>query len=57
MAREEGVLTGISSGANLVAASRIAKQEVEAGRRAVIVTIICDGADKYLSEHFWDDQN
>jgi len=27
------------------------------GRPGVVVTILCDGADKYLSEHFWDDQD
>lgn len=56
-AREEGLLMGISSGGNLVAAFEIAKREAAAGRFAVIVTVICDGAVKYLSEHFWDDQN
>jgi S-sulfo-L-cysteine synthase (O-acetyl-L-serine-dependent) len=56
-AREEGLLMGISSGANLAAAMRIGTREASAGRSAVIVTIICDGAVKYLSEHFWDDQD
>jgi len=56
-AREEGILMGISSGANVAAAYAIGKREAEAGRSAVIVTIICDGAVKYLSEHFWDDQD
>jgi S-sulfo-L-cysteine synthase (O-acetyl-L-serine-dependent) len=56
-AREEGLLMGISSGANVVAALQLAKREAAAGRSAVIVSIICDGAVKYLSEHFWDDQN
>jgi len=51
LAREEGMLVGISTGANVVAALQIA-QQVKDG---VIVTIACDGADKYLSEHFWDD--
>jgi S-sulfo-L-cysteine synthase (O-acetyl-L-serine-dependent) len=51
LAREEGMLVGISTGANVVAALKIA-QHVKEG---VIVTIACDGADKYLSEHFWDD--
>ncbi|MEJ7606949.1 MAG: cysteine synthase family protein [Bryobacteraceae bacterium] len=54
-AREEGLLIGISSGANLVAAERLARQLAEQGVQGVIVTILCDGADKYLSEHFWDD--
>ena len=39
------------------AAIRSSLQEAAAGRKAVIVTIICDGADKYLSEHFWDAQD
>ena len=26
-----------------------------AGREAVIVTILCDGADKYMSERFWQE--
>jgi cysteine synthase B len=56
-ARDEGLLMGISSGGNLMAALEVAKREAAAGRSAVIVTIICDGAVKYLSEHFWDDQN
>jgi cysteine synthase B len=51
LAREEGMLVGISTGANVVAALQIAQQVKE----GVIVTIACDGADKYLSEHFWDD--
>lgn len=55
MARDEGVLVGISSGANLVAARAVAKQVVERGEEAVVVTMICDNADKYLSEPFWND--
>ena len=51
LAREEGMLVGISTGANVVAALQIAQNAKE----GVIVTIGCDGADKYLSEHFWDD--
>jgi cysteine synthase B len=51
LAREEGILVGISSGGNAVAALQIA-QRVKPP--AVIVTILCDGADKYLSEAFWD---
>ncbi len=55
LARQEGVLVGVSAGANLTAASMIAKDLVKRGESGVIVTILCDGADKYLSEHFWDD--
>ncbi len=54
MGREEGILVGISSGANVVAARQVAAQLTAAGRPGVIVTILCDGAEKYLSESFWD---
>lgn len=55
VAREEGVLVGISSGANLHSAHRLGKQLAEEGRPAVIVTVLCDSADKYLSEPFWNE--
>ncbi len=57
VARTEGILVGISSGANLVAARAVAKKIVERGEEAVIVTVLCDNADKYLSEPFWNDPN
>ncbi|MGI8746546.1 MAG: PLP-dependent cysteine synthase family protein [Bryobacteraceae bacterium] len=53
LARDEALLVGISSGANLVAARRIGRELVDAGRTGVIVTVLCDGAAKYLSEPFW----
>lgn len=55
LAREEGLLVGISSGANLVAARSVAKQLSDRGQHGVIVTVLCDGAAKYLSEPFWND--
>lgn len=55
LAREEGVLVGISSGAAVVACLRIAREEASAGRSAVIVTVLPDSADKYLSERFWEE--
>ncbi|MCP5116883.1 MAG: cysteine synthase family protein [bacterium] len=55
LAREEGLLVGLSSGANVVAARQVAHQMMEAGERGVVVTILCDGAEKYLSEEFWND--
>lgn len=55
LGRTEGMLMGVSSAANVTAALHIAKEEVAAGRKAVIVTILCDSADKYLSERFWDE--
>jgi len=47
------VLVGVSAGANVNTALQIAEEEYNAGREAVIVTVLCDGADKYLSERFW----
>ena len=49
LAREEGLLAGISSGAALAATLDVA------GRidRGVVVTIFPDGAEKYLTERFW----
>ena len=55
LAREEGLLVGISAAAAVVASLRIAQEEAAAGRPATIVTILCDNADKYLSERFWDE--
>ncbi len=55
MAREEGILVGISAGANLHAARTVGRELVKAGKQGVIVTILCDGAEKYLSEPFWND--
>jgi cysteine synthase B len=54
LAREEGLLVGISGAGNVDAALTIARELHASGRKGVIVTILCDGADKYLSEHFWD---
>ncbi len=55
LAREEGVLVGISAGGNVCAALTVARELHAQGKTGVIVTVLCDGADKYLSEHFWDD--
>jgi cysteine synthase B len=56
LAREEGLLVGISSGCNVHAASMLAREIAERGESATIVTVLCDSAEKYLSEHFWDEQ-
>lgn len=55
LAREEGLLVGISAAAAAVAGTRIAKEEADAGRQAVIVVVLPDAADKYLSERFWEE--
>ena len=49
LAREEGLLAGISSGAALAAVLHVAKRLT----RGVVVTVFPDGAEKYLTERFW----
>lgn len=56
LAREEGLLVGISGAAAVVASERIAREEASAGRSATIVTVLPDSADKYLSERFWEEE-
>ncbi len=51
VAREEGILIGISAGAAVATALQVAR-EIEHG---TVATILCDGADKYLSESFWEE--
>lgn len=51
LAREEGLLVGVSSGANVCAALRLARG-LPPG--SVVVTVLCDGGDRYLSEEFWE---
>ena len=48
LAREEGLFAGTSTGANVIAALRLAEQ---LGPHATIVTIMCDTGLKYLSKH------
>jgi len=56
LAREDGILVGPSSGANLVAAMRLAERAKAAGQHdAVVVTIFCDSAAKYLSDRWWQE--
>ncbi len=56
LAKEEGLLVGISSGANVDAALQLGRGLHRAGKNAVIVTMLCDSADKYLIEQFWDEE-
>lgn len=56
LARTEGLLVGVSAAAAVASALRIAEKEAAAGREAVIVTILPDSADKYLSERFWEEE-
>ena len=55
LAREEGLLVGVSAAAAVVGCLKVAEQ-VKPGQRAVIVTILCDSGDKYLSERFWEEK-
>jgi cysteine synthase B len=54
LAREEGLLVGISSGAAVAGCLQIA-QRLKKTDRAVLVTILPDSGDKYLSERFWEE--
>ena len=50
LALEEGLFVGVSSGANVAAALRYARGLPEG---SVVVTVLCDGGGRYLSEEFW----
>ena len=56
LARSEGLLVGVSAAAAVAACLQVAEKEAAEGREAVIVTILCDSADKYLSERFWEEE-
>jgi cysteine synthase B len=51
LAREAGLLIGISAGANVAAALDVAL-DLQSG---TVVTVLCDSADKYLSDRFWEE--
>ncbi len=55
LARDEGVLVGVSSGANVAAGLARAAEARQTRDRVVMVVILCDAGDRYLSEHFWDE--
>src|SRR5207244_1327490 len=54
LSRGAGLLVGISAGAAVVGCLQVA-ENLKKGQQAVIVTILCDSGDKYLSERFWDE--
>jgi S-sulfo-L-cysteine synthase (O-acetyl-L-serine-dependent) len=51
LAREAGVFVGVSSAAAVSAALRLARTLEE----GLVVTVLCDGGTRYLSEHFWEE--
>ena len=55
LAREEGLLVGISAAAAIVGSLKVAENRKK-GQSAVIVSILCDSGDKYLSERFWEEE-
>jgi len=55
LGRKHGLLVGISAAAAVATSLQIAEQEAAAGREAVIVTVLCDSAEKYMSERFWQE--
>jgi cystathionine beta-synthase len=53
VAREEGILAGGSTGANLVVAIQVAREVDDP--EACIVTVLCDTGERYLSKQFSDE--
>lgn len=51
LARQEGLMVGISAAANVTAALQVARRL----QQGVIVTILCDSAARYLSHRLWEE--
>ena len=49
MAKQEGIFAGVSSGGAMAIALQVAAEQEAAGQAAVIVSIVCDRGDRYLS--------
>jgi cysteine synthase B len=54
LAREEGLLVGHSSGANVFGAMKIAREVQASGRAGCVVAIICDRGDRYFAPMKWE---
>lgn len=52
LAREEGLFVGVSSGANVLAALSLARNLT---LDSIVVTVLCDGGERCMSERFWTD--
>lgn len=55
LAREQGLLVGVSAAAAVVGCLQIASR-LKKDQRATIVTILCDSGEKYLTERFWQEE-
>ena len=56
LSRGAGLLVGISAAAAVVGSLKVARDlTLKRNQEAVIVTILCDSGDKYLSERFWSE--
>jgi cysteine synthase A len=53
LARREGILVGISAGANVWAAGQVARRPEMKGK--VVVTVLCDTGERYLSTPLFGD--
>ena len=49
LATQEGIFAGVSSGGAMAVALQIAQEQEQLGHKAVIVSIVCDRGDRYLS--------
>jgi len=54
LAEEEGLFVGHSSGGNVAGALSIAQKLHQAGRKGVVVTILCDRGDRYFGQLKWE---
>jgi S-sulfo-L-cysteine synthase (O-acetyl-L-serine-dependent) len=55
LAREQGLLLGVSAAAAVVGSLRVIER-LKIDQRATVVTILCDSGEKYLSERFWHEK-
>ena len=55
LAREQGLLVGVSAAAAIVGSLQVAER-MKKDQRATVVTILCDSGEKYLSEKFWHEK-